>query len=156
MLLVVILAATTALTLGLVLHGVTAQPYQQTRHATAGPDVVATAFPEAGGSPSDLAGLNDVAHLAHAPGVVGFNGPFPVAFPVLRANGHADAVLAEGRDSAPASVDQPKLTEGSLWGSRTRSPVLTWYFYAARSYSLMRLPSTGQRLIRFRERFVAG
>ena len=113
MLLVVILAATTALTLGLVLHGVTAQPYQQTRHATAGPDVVATAFPEAGGSPSDLAGLNDVAHLAHAPGVVGFSGPFPVAFPVLRANGHADAVLAEGRASAPASVDQPKLTEGS-------------------------------------------
>ena len=37
MLLVVILAATTALTLGLVLHGVTAQPYEQTRQATAGP-----------------------------------------------------------------------------------------------------------------------
>lgn len=113
MLLVVILAATTALTLGLVLHGVTAQPYQQTRHATAGPDVVATAFPGTSGSPTDPAGLNDVAHLAHAPGVVGSSGPFPVAFPVLRANGHTDAVLAEGRDSAPASVDQPKLTEGS-------------------------------------------
>lgn len=114
MLLVVILAATTALTLGLVLHGVTAQPYQQTRHATAGPDVVATAFPGTSGSPpSDLTGLNDVAHLTHAPGVVGSSGPFPVAFPVLRSNGHTDAVLAEGRDSAPASVDQPKLTEGS-------------------------------------------
>ncbi len=113
MLLVVILAATTALTLGLVLHGVTAQPYQQTRDATAGPDVVATAFPGASESPTDLTGLHDVAHLTHVPGVVGSSGPFPVAFPVLRANGHTDAVLAVGRDSAPASVDQPKLTEGS-------------------------------------------
>jgi hypothetical protein len=43
-----------------------------------------------------------------------------------------------------------------LWGSRTRSPVLTWDFYAARSYSLMRPPSTGLRLIRFQERSVAG
>lgn len=113
MLLVVVLTATTALTLGLVLHGVTAQPYQQTRDATAGPDVVATAFPGGSGSPSDPTGLDDVAHLAEAPGVVGSSGPFPVSFPVLRANGHADAVLAEGRDSAPAAVDQPKLTEGS-------------------------------------------
>lgn len=113
MLLVVVVAATTALTLGLVLHGVTAQPYEQTRHATAGPDVVATAFPGTSGSPTNLIGFHDVADLAHAPGVVATSGPFPVAFPVLRANGHADAVLAEGRDSAPASVDQPKLTEGS-------------------------------------------
>jgi ABC-type antimicrobial peptide transport system permease subunit len=113
MLLVVILAATTALTLGLVLHGVTAQPYQQTRDATAGPDVVATAFPGASGSPTDLTGLHDVTHVAHAPGVVDSSGPFPVAFPVLRADGHTDAVLAEGRDSVPSSVDQPKLTAGS-------------------------------------------
>lgn len=112
MLLVVVLAATTALTLGLVLHGVTAHPYQQTRDATAGPDVVATAFPESSGSPTNLTGLHDVVHLAQAPGVVAYSGPFSVAFPVLRANGHADAVLAEGRDSAAASVDQPKLTEG--------------------------------------------
>ena len=113
MLLVVIVAATTALTLGLVLHGVTAEPYQQTRQATAGPDVVATAFPGASGLPTDLSGLNDVAHLAHVPGVVGSSGPFPVAFPVLRANGRTDAVVAEGRDSAPTAVDQPKQTEGS-------------------------------------------
>lgn len=39
--------------------------------------------------------------------------PYPVAFPVLRANSHTDAVLAEGRESEPAAVDQPKLTEGS-------------------------------------------
>jgi len=36
-----------------------------------------------------------------------------VAFPVLTVRGHADAVLAEGRGSAPAAVDQPELTQGS-------------------------------------------
>ena len=113
MLLVVIMAATTALTLGLVLRGVTAQPYQVTRAATAGPDVLATAFPLNSGPPGDLAGLADVARLAHASGVTGHSGPFPVAFPVLRANGHTDAVLAEGRNMTPAPVDQPDLSGGS-------------------------------------------
>jgi len=41
-------------------------------------------------------------------------------------------------------------------GVQNWSPVLTWDFYAARSYSLMRPPSTGLRLIRFQERSVAG
>ena len=113
MLLIVITAATTVLTLGLVLHGVTAQPYQQTRKATAGPDVIATAFPLNSGPPADHAGLADVAPLTHGLGVIAGTGPFPVAFPVLRVNGHTDAVLAEGRDTVPASVDQPELTQGS-------------------------------------------
>jgi putative ABC transport system permease protein len=111
-LLVAITTATTALTLGLVLRGVTSQPYQSTRTATAGPDVLATAFPANSGAPADRAGLADVSPLTHAPGVIGHSGPFPVAFPVLIAHGHTDAVLAEGRDSALASVDQPKLTQG--------------------------------------------
>ena len=118
MLLVVLTAATTALTLGLVLHGVTSQPYQSTRAATNGPDVLATAFPANSGPPADHAGLADVTPLAHARGVTAHSGPYPVAFPVLRANGHTDAVLAEGRDPAPASVDQPKLTQGSWVGAR--------------------------------------
>ena len=113
MLLVALTAALTALTLGLVLRGVTSQPYQATREATAGPDVLATAFPGNSGPPADHAGLADVARLTHAPGVVGHSGPYPVAFPVLRAHGHADAVLAVGRGTAPAPVDQPELTEGS-------------------------------------------
>lgn len=45
MLAVIMAAATAALTLGLVLHGTTAHPYQTTRDATAGPDAVATDFP---------------------------------------------------------------------------------------------------------------
>ena len=41
LLLLAITAATATLTLALVLHGVTSQPYEQTRAATSGPDVVA-------------------------------------------------------------------------------------------------------------------
>jgi putative ABC transport system permease protein len=112
MLLAVMTAATTVLTLGLVLRGVTAQPYQATRMATAGPDVLATAFPLRGGPPADRAALVTVSPLTHARGVTAHTGPFPVAFPVLRAHGHTDAVLAEGRNATPGAVDQPKLTDG--------------------------------------------
>jgi putative ABC transport system permease protein len=119
MLLVVMTTATTALTLGLVLRGVTVQPYQATRVATLGPDVLATAFPFHNGPPADHAALATVAPLAHARGVTGHTGPFPVAFPVLRTHGHADGVLAEGRGTAASLVDQPELTEGRWLGAGT-------------------------------------
>ena len=67
LLLLAMMAATTVLTLGLVLHGVTDDPYQRTREATAGPDVVASFAPDTYmGRPADLAGLEA---LADAPGV---------------------------------------------------------------------------------------
>jgi putative ABC transport system permease protein len=113
MLLIAITAATMTLTLGLVLHGVTSAPYQRTKDATAGPDAVATAFPQQSGPKSNPAGLASLGPVARAAGVTGRSGPYPVAFPVLRANGDTDAVLAEGRTSAPAAVDQPRLTQGS-------------------------------------------
>ena len=47
LLLLAILAATTVLTLGLLLRGVISKPYEATRTATAGPDVVAAGAPEA-------------------------------------------------------------------------------------------------------------
>ncbi len=112
MLVIVIVGATAALTLGLVLHGVTAHPYQTTREQTSGPDVIATDFGSGGpGASRTVAG--ELAPIARTRGVVASSGPFPVAFPVLRANGRADAVLAEGRGTAPARVDQPELTSGS-------------------------------------------
>ena len=43
-----------------------------------------------------------------------------------------------------------------LWGSRTGPLWLTWAFYAARSYSLRRPPSTGRRLTRTWERSATG
>jgi ABC-type lipoprotein release transport system permease subunit len=113
MLVVIIAAATAALTLGLILQSTTAHPYQTTRNATSGPDELATDFPAGSGASANLAALKQITPLARASGVVAHSGPFPVAFPVLTVHGHTDAVLAEGRTTAPASVDQPELTEGS-------------------------------------------
>jgi hypothetical protein len=81
LLLIAITAATTTLTLGLALGGVTGQHYATTRAATAGPDVVAaTVGSVPGGLPADLARLDQ---LSRAPGVTGHSGPFPVTFAAL-------------------------------------------------------------------------
>ncbi len=114
-LLVAITAATTTLTLGLALHGVTSHPYQQTRQATAGPDVVASyvnlpPMPSGDGPRAGLAGLSA---LVHAPGVTGHGGPYPFGWATLRVHGLTAGVLAEGRGSRSAAVDRPKLTAGS-------------------------------------------
>lgn len=107
LLLVVIAAAMSALTLGLLVHGVSIGPYDQTRMATRGPDVTASSV----GFPAGPRG--PFAQLADARGVTAHSGPFPVAWPVLRANGTTAAVMAEGRDAAPAAVDQPAVTAGN-------------------------------------------
>jgi putative ABC transport system permease protein len=109
LLLLVITAAATTLTLGLILHGATGDPYQRTRAATAGPDVVASAAPSFSGRPVDLASLKA---LADAPGVAGHSGPFPVTGAVLNAHGQLATAQVEGRDDPAVSVDQPKLTQG--------------------------------------------
>jgi putative ABC transport system permease protein len=118
LLLLAITAATAVLTLGLALHGVTSQPYQQTRAATSGPDVVARLGgpdlgphgPQQSGPAPQVAA--EVRTLVHAPGVTGHSGPYPVASAALRVRGITAAVEAEGRDQAPASVEQPKVTAG--------------------------------------------
>jgi ABC-type lipoprotein release transport system permease subunit len=113
LLLLAIMGATTTLTLGLALHAVTDKPYQKSREATAGPDVVASADatpPELGGQPANLTGLKA---LANAPGVTQNSGPYPVAWTTLTADGETVNVRAEGRDTAPAPIDRPKLTQGS-------------------------------------------
>ena len=112
LLLLVITAATAVLSLGLVLRGVTNQPYQQTKAATRGPDVVADLFsgPDAI-TQAQLA--SKVSALTHTAGVTGSTGPYLVAPAVLLANGHRAAVEAEGRDQAPAAIDQPVITAGT-------------------------------------------
>jgi ABC-type lipoprotein release transport system permease subunit len=118
LLVLAITTATATLTLGLVLHGVTSQPYLQTRAATKGPDVVAqlsgvTAGPRRPG-PSDMAAVAaQVRMLTREPGVAGYSGPYPVASAVLRARGLTADVEVEGRAQAPASLDQPKVTAGT-------------------------------------------
>ena len=120
LMLLAITAATATLTLGLVLHGVTSQPYQQTRAATRGPDEVAylgtplaSRGPRASGSALQKLVRTQAGELARAPGVTGSSGPYPFAGAVVRANGLVAGAEAEGRDVAPARVDQPALTAGS-------------------------------------------
>ena len=108
MVFVVIAATATTLTVALALNGVTNKPYQRTRLATAGPDVVATSLP-----PGTPAPAWPVASLTTAPGVIAHGGPYPTVLSVIRFRGHTVDVVAEGRDRAPASVDQPKVTQGS-------------------------------------------
>jgi hypothetical protein len=95
LLVLAITAATATLTLGLVLRGVTSQPYQQTRTATNGPDVVALFAGISGFNQAQTASA--VRTLAHAPGVTGSSGPYPVASAVLRVRGLTAGVAAEGR-----------------------------------------------------------
>jgi putative ABC transport system permease protein len=111
LLLLAVTAATTTLTLGLVLHGTASDPYQGTREATAGPDVVATAAPDAFESrPADPGSLEA---LAHTTGVAGHGGPYPVTGAVLEVRGQLATAQVEGRDPGAAAVDRPAVTHGS-------------------------------------------
>jgi ABC-type lipoprotein release transport system permease subunit len=100
--LLAITAATAVLTLGLILHGVTGNPYAATKAATRGPDVVA-----------QLANLKAVSALDGNPAVADHSGPYPVAGAVLRVHGVTVTAAAEGRELSPAAVDQPDVTQGS-------------------------------------------
>jgi putative ABC transport system permease protein len=104
LLLLAIMAATTTLTLGLVLRDAASDPYRSTREATSGPDVVASV-----GQPAGLSGLEE---LAGVRGVTDHSGPYPVTPAELRASGRTRDVQAVGRDAARASVDQPEPIQG--------------------------------------------
>jgi ABC-type lipoprotein release transport system permease subunit len=121
LLLLAIMAATTTLTLGLVLRDAASDPYQRTRKATNGPDVVASVTPHPSQRPTDPAQLvldqpaklSRLEELASASGVTGHSGPYPVTGAKLQASDRTSDVQAVGRDAAPASVDQPELIQGS-------------------------------------------
>jgi putative ABC transport system permease protein len=107
LLVVMIVTTTTTLTLGLALRQVTDSPFARTRAATRGPDVVAEVTPPLGKTTPPLT------TLSRARGVAGTSGPYPVAFATLTAPGIDIEAEAEGRDPAPAAIDQPALTAGS-------------------------------------------
>src|SRR5262245_6442379 len=123
LLLVAIAAATATLPLGLVLHGMTNDRYERTREATAGPDVVASVGPNffREADPASMTPLID------APEVIAHSGPYPLVGGGLAADGAAvsrrnpreDVIggaagqRAAGRHTAEASVDRPRLTQGS-------------------------------------------
>ncbi len=105
LLLLAILAATTTLTLGLVVRDAASNPYQSTREATDGPDVVA--------GTGSFAGLADLEKLATASGVIDHSGPYPVIAGKLEASGRTSDVQVEGRDASTATLDQPEVTRGN-------------------------------------------
>jgi putative ABC transport system permease protein len=102
LLVVAIAVASAALTMALALNGVTNNPYQRTRSATRGPDVVAY-----------LGSAGQATSLIHAQGVTEYSGPYLVASDVIDFHGRTAGVQAEGRSQTPAAVDQPKVVTGS-------------------------------------------
>jgi ABC-type lipoprotein release transport system permease subunit len=112
LLLVAVTVAASTLTIGLALHGQTAQPYEETRTATLGPDVIAATFPLPG-KPIDPARERRLAELRDKPGVVGSAGPFVATWASLR-TGHVHAVAeVQGRSPAPTPVDRPHVVDGT-------------------------------------------
>jgi putative ABC transport system permease protein len=111
LLVVAIAVATATLTMAFALNGVNSNPFQQTKAATKGPDVVAQSSPVTNvTSPADIAAL---VALNHAKGVEAHGGPYPMATAVMRSTGIAAPVEVEGRQPGVAAVDQPKVTDGT-------------------------------------------
>ncbi|MFF4118060.1 ABC transporter permease [Streptomyces sp. NPDC001714] len=121
LLLLAFTAAMTTLTLGLVLNNVTDQPYQQTRGATAGPDIIALSYPSAADASSGT--VPGLAELATDPAVTATSGPFPATWTPLEAKGHKAGAQVVGRDTGTTRVDQPKITSGT-WLGGTGSAVV--------------------------------
>jgi len=108
LLLLTLTSATAMLTLGLVLTGVVGRPFENTQEATSGPDIMASVAP-IDGQAADVARLEA---LADEPGVTAHSGPFPYSQSEVSAHGVAAVAWAQGRDTGPAAVDQPALTDG--------------------------------------------
>ncbi|MGC4876378.1 FtsX-like permease family protein [Micromonospora sp. DT43] len=107
LLLVAITAATATLTLGLTLNELVTRPYERTRAATAGPDlVVETGF-------TGPRALDALAPLTTLPGVSEHSGPYPLAFLALTVRDTTVRVIVEGRDGTPAAVNRPAVTDGT-------------------------------------------
>src|SRR5215472_8818144 len=107
LLLVVIAAATSTLALAFALDGTSTTPWRTTRAATAGPDVMAEAYP------AKHPALGELTALTRAGSVVATSGPYPMASPVLRMGEIADPVFAEGRDETMPAIDRPYLIAGT-------------------------------------------
>jgi predicted lysophospholipase L1 biosynthesis ABC-type transport system permease subunit len=111
LLVVAMLAATTTLTLSLVVRSSADAPWERTSALTAGPHVVAT-------NRGDAFNPTAMADLARASGVVTHAGPYP-RLDLQRADAFTDGtrqaadVQVMGRDVEASTVDRPLLTDGT-------------------------------------------
>ncbi|GAB2795630.1 FtsX-like permease family protein [Amycolatopsis magusensis] len=99
--------AATALAVGLSVADVTGLRYEQTRAATAGPDVVAQTEDD---SPEALAALEKV---ARTPEVTVRSGPHVFLYASVTVHGQQARVVVEGRETTPSALDRPLVTAGS-------------------------------------------
>jgi putative ABC transport system permease protein len=106
MLLLAVTAATATLALGLSLGGASQALYEQTRAASAGPDVVALA-PDPGPAVAPA-----LASLARAPEVIAHNGPYRMVYATLTAGDATSNVVVHGAAEKPGAVNRPLVTSG--------------------------------------------
>ncbi|WP_433508581.1 FtsX-like permease family protein [Nonomuraea sp. CA-143628] len=107
MLLLAVTVATATMTLGLSLGGVSDALYEQTRAATAGPDVVALS------GDAGTAETAALAALADAPEVVAHHGPYRIVYADLTTHDStSSAVVVHGFAETPGAVDRPLVTSG--------------------------------------------
>ncbi|MFI6908217.1 FtsX-like permease family protein [Nonomuraea sp. NPDC050394] len=107
MLVFAVTAATATLALGLSLSGTSQTLYEQTRAATAGPDVVALSGETGSAATSALAGLTD------APGVAGHHGPYRIVYANLTTrDATASPVVVHGFAEKPGALNRPLVTSG--------------------------------------------
>ena len=115
LLFIALVVAATTLTVGLVLHGQTAAPYDETRQRTAGPDVVALLFP----APNTTVTAVDRARLravARRPEVSARSRPYPMAWTSIDAHGLTGVAEVQGRDATASAVDRPQIVSGQWVG----------------------------------------
>ena len=108
-LLVMVVTTSTTLVLGLAMRRASDSPFERTCAVTRGPDLIAELQPNPGATAH---ATRPFAALLHAPGVLGTSGPYPIAFVHLTDPGIDFLAQADGRDRAPAAIDQPLVTSG--------------------------------------------
>ncbi|MFD0890893.1 ABC transporter permease, partial [Streptosporangium algeriense] len=107
MLLLAVTVATATMTLGLSLRDVSDALYEQTKRASAGPDMVALSG-ETG--PEVTSALTS---LAEAPEVVAHHGPYRVVYADLTTRDSASSpVVVHGFAETPGALDRPLVTSG--------------------------------------------
>ncbi|WP_214110994.1 FtsX-like permease family protein [Acrocarpospora catenulata] len=107
MLLLAVTVATTTLALGLSLRGVSDALYEQTRAATAGPDVVALS------GDTGPAVTSALASLADDPEVIAHHGPYRIVYADLTTRDSTSSpVVVHGFAETPGAVNRPLVTSG--------------------------------------------
>ncbi|KAB8194739.1 FtsX-like permease family protein [Nonomuraea phyllanthi] len=107
MLLLAVTVATATMALGLSLRSVSEALYEQTRTATAGPDLVALSG-ETG--PAVTSALTE---LAGSPGVAAHHGPYRIVYADLTTrDATSSRVVVHGFAEKPAAVNRPLVTSG--------------------------------------------